>query len=49
MGAGILGVVFGLLMFIYPILGALTITILIGASLITFGAFEVVEYTQNNQ
>lgn len=49
MGAGILGVVFGLLMFIYPILGALTITILIGASLITFGAFVVVEYTQNNR
>ena len=49
MGAGILGVVFGLLMFIYPILGALTITILIGASLITFGAFEVEEYTQNNR
>lgn len=49
MGTGILGIVFGLLMLIYPMLGALAITALIGASLIIFGAFEVVEYAQNRK
>ena len=49
MGTGILGVVFGLLMMIYPILGALAITALIGGSLIIFGAFEVIEYAQNRK
>ena len=44
MGTGVFGSILGLLMLIYPIFGALVITILIGISLILFGILEVIEY-----
>lgn len=47
--SGILGIIFALLILIYPILGVLTITALIGATLIIYGAFEVIDYLQTNK
>ncbi len=43
-GTGILGIIFALLIFFYPLLGTLTITFLIGAYLIIYGAGEIHRY-----
>lgn len=44
MSVGILGIVFAFLILAYPMLGALTITALMGAYALLYGAIEIAEY-----
>lgn len=41
---GILGVLFSLLIFFYPMIGILTLTLLMGTYLLLYGALELVRY-----
>ncbi len=47
LAAGLIGIIFGLLIFFYPSFGALTITFLMGAYLILYGVFELNRYIKN--
>ena len=44
MVSGLIGMIFGTLIFLYPIFGALTMTLLLGAYLIIYGVFELNRY-----
>ena len=44
MSVGILGIVFAFLILAYPVLGVLTITALMGAYALLYGAIEIAEY-----
>ena len=41
---GILGIVFGLLIIAHPVIGALTISLMLGSYLVLFGVFSLLEY-----
>lgn len=41
---GVLGIVFGLLVVAHPVIGALTISLMLGAYLVLFGALSLAEY-----
>lgn len=41
---GIIGILFSLLIFIYPMIGVVTLTVLMGGFLIIYGALELVRY-----
>lgn len=42
--SGVIGLVFALLIFFYPLIGTITITLLMGGYLIIYGAFELNRY-----
>lgn len=42
--SGLIGLIFALLIFFYPLIGTITITLLIGGYLIIYGAFELNRY-----
>ena len=44
MSSGLIGMIFGILILMYPIFGALTMTLLLGAYLIIYGVFELNRY-----
>lgn len=44
LGMGFLGIVFGILMFLYPLFGMVMITFFMGTYLILYGAFELNRY-----
>ncbi len=44
MGIGILGILFAFLILVYPAIGAITITTLMGLYIILYGAFAIAEY-----
>ena len=44
---GLLGIIFGVLVFLYPLVGVFSITFLLGTYLIICGAFEMGRYYQN--
>ena len=41
---GVLGIVFGLLIIARPVIGALTISLILGTYLVLFGVFSLTEY-----
>lgn len=43
-GVGVLGIVFAFLILAYPVLGALTITAIMGAYILLYGLVEITEY-----
>lgn len=43
-GSGIFGIIFSLLIFAYPVIGTVTLTLLLGLYLIGYGAFELNRY-----
>lgn len=43
-GVGVLGIVFAFLILAYPVLGALTITAIMGAYILLYGLVEIAEY-----
>ena len=43
-GAGVFGIIFSTLIFIYPVVGTVTITFLLGLYLIGYGIFEIVRF-----
>lgn len=47
LAAGLVGIIFGLLIFFYPGFGAMTITFLMGSYLILYGAFELNRYIKS--
>ena len=47
--AGILGVVFAFLILVYPVLGTITITALMGAYILLYGVVEILEYVMNRK
>lgn len=46
---GLLGIIFGILVFLYPLLGVFSVTFLLGAYLIICGAFEMGRYYRNSE
>lgn len=44
--AGILGIIFSILIFIYPAVGAIAITVLLGLYLVGYGLFELVRFVK---
>ena len=42
--AGILGILFAVLILFYPLLGAITLTVFMGGALIVYGAYDVIQY-----
>lgn len=46
---GLLGIVFGVLVFLYPLVGVFSVTFLLGAYLIICGAFEMGRYYRNSE
>ena len=44
---GLIGVIFGILLFLYPLFGVFTITFLLGAYLIIYGCFELGRYVRD--
>lgn len=49
LAAGILGVFFGFAILVYPAIGALTITVLMGAYVFLYGLVEMAEYFTNKR
>lgn len=47
--AGALGIVFGFLILSYPVLGAITLTALMGAYIVLYGIVEIIEYSSNRR
>ncbi len=45
--AGIFGIIFSMLIFAYPVVGTLTLTLLLGIYLIGYGGFEINRYINN--
>lgn len=45
--SGVLGIVFGTFIFLYPMFGAIAITLLLGAYLILYGVFEMLRFRRD--